>query len=472
MANGLPRPLTRRQNLTTTRYRNADVLATFRKPPAINNISPSFIDTTTVRRIRLSFIVNLVSSNYFPDREYLISKIKTMQKTFTRLAQFMALAFGFVLIFESCKKTVEPVSKEEATSNEGQIAGKKKPQNPPPPPPPFYFSNCSSPLYAATLIVGTPTNITISKSYINSTGGSYAAFSKTVNGVTFSAPAGTFNTGNGTIVFTVTGTPVVTGYWAVTLNVGNIIPCAINFTVSNAPANPATCGGDPGPAEGATGCVTFNYRGQTVTYTTVRAGDGRIWLQQNLGSPQVAFHHLDVSSFGDYFQWGRWDDGHQDPNSTVITGGPLLLNPSTISSGNPNFIQGTTTSTKWWNTGGLATDTWSGSIATSTNGKDPCAALGAGWRMPTAAEWQNLGMHEDLEGAMAAFMTNLKLPATGYRLSWGGMVFRNGDNGNYWSSTAANNNTAKVLAYDDNTYSATVAPSERGQGYSCRCIKD
>jgi uncharacterized protein (TIGR02145 family) len=344
---------------------------------------------------------------------------------------------------------------------------------PPPPPPPFYFVNCMIPTFAATLIKAAPTSITITKNYVNSPGGSYAAFtSNPVNGITISTPAGTFNTGSGSIVFTVTGTPVWTGFFSVPVTLGNMIPCSLQFIVANAPANPATCGGEPAPAIGSTGCVTFNYRGQTVTYSTVRAGDGKVWLQQNLGSPQVAFHHQDVASYGDYFQWGRWDDGHQVPNSSTITGGPSLLNPSNIAAGNPNFIKGTTASTRWWATGGLTTDTWSGTTATSTNGKDPCAALGAGWRMPTAADWNNLMNYEDLEGAMTAFMSRLKLPATGYRLTYDGMVFQNGDNGNYWSSTAANGNAAKVLNYDDNTYNAEVVITERGQGFTCRCVKD
>ena len=58
--------------------------------------------------------------------------------------------------------------------------------------------------------------------------------------------------------------------------------------------------------------------------------------------------------------------------------GPSLLNPSNIPSGNQNMIVGQTAATMWWGTGGLTTDTRSGSPATSTNGKDPCVALGPG----------------------------------------------------------------------------------------------
>jgi uncharacterized protein (TIGR02145 family) len=239
------------------------------------------------------------------------------------------------------------------------------------------------------------------------------------------------------------------------------------FTVVNAPVSGPNA--DPGPTVGSTGVINFTYKGQAVAYKTVRAGDGKIWLQQNLGSPQVAFHQNDEASYGDYFQWGRWDDGHHAANSPTITGGASLLNPSTIPSGNPNFITGTTAGTRWWGTGGLDTDTWTGTSATSTNGIDPCLALGAGWRLPTAADWQNLKSYEDLEGAMTAFMSNLKLPAGGFRDAYGGFVFMNGES-NYWSSTASNM-YATVLTISDNTYSATLQASERGQGYNCRCVK-
>jgi hypothetical protein len=290
-----------------------------------------------------------------------------------------------------------------------------------------------------------------------------------VNGITVTAPAGTFNTGSGSIVFTASGTPVAAGYYSVTIAVGNIIPCTMYFTVSNAPASGPTV--DPGPEPGSTGVINFTYRGQPAAYTTVRADDGRIWLQQNLGSPQVAFHEADESSFGDYFQWGRWDDGHQVRTSPSITGGASLMNPSNIPSGNPNFINGSTAGTTWWGTGGLVSDSWSGLTASAVNGIDPCAALGPGWRLPTAAEWETVSYLEDLFGTTAAFQSNLKLTSAGYRFSPGGFVFTNGDIGYYWTSAALDNSKARVFFFD-NLYNAGVVSSSRDQGFNCRCIKE
>jgi hypothetical protein len=148
-----------------------------------------------------------------------------------------------------------------------------------------------------------------------------------------------------------------------------------------------------------------------------------------------------------------------------------LLNPSHIPSGLPNFIKGSTASTKWWGTGGSSTDTWSGTVATSTNGKDPCAALGAGWRLPTAAEWNNISMIEDLFGTLAAYQSNLKLPSPGYRYSLDGSLLEpNADIGYYWTSTASNNN-AEVFFFNI-LYDGGTTPSPRGEGFSCRCLKD
>ncbi len=393
----------------------------------------------------------------------MITKVLLISISAKKILPVLTFVFLFlsILFVQGCgKEESSGVTSHDGTELE---MGKRKPQNPPPTPP-FYFTDCNTPTYSASFTKGEPTNIPITKNYVNSPGGSYGAFtSDVVNGVTITAPAGTFNTGSGSVVFTATGTPVAAGFYTVWISVGSIQPCMMFFTVTNPPASGPTV--DPGPGAGSTGVVNFTYKGQPAAYTTVRANDGKIWLQQNLGSPQVAFHENDAASYGDYFQWGRWDDGHQTRTSQTINGGPSLMNPSHIPSGNPNFITGTNADTKWWGIGGLASDTWSGAAPSASNGKDPCAALGAGWRLPTAAEWQNIALLEDLFGTTAAFQSNLKLTSSGDR------GFQNGDIGYYWTSNAAANSYAKVFFFD-NVYSADVLPTERSQGFNCRCVKD
>src|SRR5690606_19047541 len=85
-----------------------------------------------------------------------------------------------------------------------------------------------------------------------------------------------------------------------------------DFIITLAPANGSSCNTTmPGTTVGSTGCVSFTYQGQQTAYTTVRASDGNVWLQQNLGSEQVGASKTDTLAYGHLFQWGRWDDGHQ-----------------------------------------------------------------------------------------------------------------------------------------------------------------
>ena len=45
--------------------------------------------------------------------------------------------------------------------------------------------------------------------------------------------------------------------------------------------------------------------------TVVNPVTGKVWLDRNLGSTQVATSSTDAASYGDLYQWGRAADGHQ-----------------------------------------------------------------------------------------------------------------------------------------------------------------
>ncbi|HUR32056.1 MAG TPA: hypothetical protein VMZ69_11545, partial [Saprospiraceae bacterium] len=350
----------------------------------------------------------------------------------------------------------------------------KKPKDPPPPPPQvyFYFDNCTYPTTTGNFVVGQPTNATFLMHYINSPGGNYPAFtSSTVSGVTISTPAGTLNVGSGNILYTASGIPTTSGFHNVSIgiNYGGFINCSLAIEIQNAPPQGGNCS-DPGPTEGSTGCVTFIYRGQEVTYQTVRAADGKIWLQSNLGSPYVAFAAHNVGAFGHFFQWGRWDDGHQVQTSPSITGSSTLQNPSHIPNGNPNFIKGSTASTSWWGIGGTSTDTWSSAPPSSTNGFDPGTALGAGWHIPTASDWNTIIISEDIFDTNSAFASNLKLTDAGLRYSQDGLLYTSWNGGNYWSNTASGIN-AKWFHFDE-VYNGLLQDAGRGNGANLRLVKN
>src|ERR1043165_6847072 len=171
---------------------------------------------------------------------------------------------------------------------------------------------------------------------------------------------------------------------------------------------------DPNATPGDTGTVTFIYSGAIVTYTTVRGDDGMIWLQQNLGAGNVATSSTDINAYGDYFQWGRWDDFHQLQSSPTAAATTISPNNSLgIASGNPNFLTGNNPA-DWWSAG-TSTDTWTDNPPSSSNGLDPCAAIGPGWHLPSQPEFANAITLEGISDTASAFASNLKLTASGSR---------------------------------------------------------
>lgn len=226
------------------------------------------------------------------------------------------------------------------------------------------------------------------------------------------------------------------------------------------------CSGDPGLNPGDLGCVSFTYNGQTTQYTTVRAADGNIWLQQNLGSSQIAVSATDADAFGDLFQWGRWDDGHQKRNSTISPVTPTPNNPTGLNNNN-NFIAG---NPKWWGTGSI-NDTWTATTpaaVTSTNSCDPCKALGNEWRIPSPAEWQTAINSEQITNVQSAFNSHLKMATGGTRNASGTFDFV-GVRGYYWTSTPTE--SGGKLLYYSNTIVNPTAGYSREQGGAVRCMK-
>lgn len=230
--------------------------------------------------------------------------------------------------------------------------------------------------------------------------------------------------------------------------------------------NSTVCNQEPGQAIGDVGCVTFTYQGQTVTYATVRGADRNIWLQQNLGSPAVATSSTDANAFGDLFQWGRWDDGHQLRTATTATS-PANNNPTGIGAGNANYF---TSSPAWWNSNQL-TDTWSAATpaaVTATDGCDPCRALGEGWKMPSQTDWELIVEKEVITSPSKAYDSNLKLTIGGNRDTTGSFNFT-GVRGYYWSRTTSS--TGAKNLYFSNAIVNPAAGGPRGQGSSVRCLK-
>ncbi len=227
---------------------------------------------------------------------------------------------------------------------------------------------------------------------------------------------------------------------------------------------------EPGTTAGDTGCITLTYQGQRVVYTTVRAQDGNIWIQQNLGSPAVATSATDADNYGDLFQWGRWDDGHQLRNAVTTTTAVSPNNPLGLNGGTTAFI---TTQPHWWETSptAISWDAANPEAVTASNGCDPCKALGTNWGVPSEEDWQNIIRAEAITNIQTAFESNLKLTVAGFRGGTNGSVTE-GVRGYYWSKTASATNSSyhKYLYYSNITMN-TGAGAYRSQGSSIRCVK-
>lgn len=225
----------------------------------------------------------------------------------------------------------------------------------------------------------------------------------------------------------------------------------------------------PASSLGSVGYVrSGNYPTQEV-YTTVRAGDGNVWLRQNLGADWIARSIADAQSFGNLYQWGRHTDGHQLRTSVLATP-PTPNNPSGLTLlHHAPFYGG---SSVWWNTG-TSTDQWTASTSAgiaSNKGCDPCRQLGAQWRLPTATEWQQLIVSEQISNSATAWASSLKMPKAGYRLGSNGTLYYS--NGRYWSSTphATVVGAAVAIHFTDTDINTSLALSRSG-GLSIRCIR-
>lgn len=228
-----------------------------------------------------------------------------------------------------------------------------------------------------------------------------------------------------------------------------------------------TCNGDPGKNPGDMGCVKFTYNGKTVVYPTVRGKDGNVWIQKNLGANYVATSLTDADGYGDVFQWGRWDDGHQLRNAATSATAPSPNNPAGLGNGTNLFY---TTSPAWWNTRAL-TDTWDASTPAGANdstGCDPCKQLGADWHLPSVADWQSVISAESITTPALGASSNLKLPATGVRNSSGGYDFV-GTRGYYWSNEPSS--TGGKYVYISSFIVNPTAGGLRAQGAAVRCLK-
>jgi hypothetical protein len=192
-----------------------------------------------------------------------------------------------------------------------------------------------------------------------------------------------------------------------------------------------------------------------VTSTT-----GEIWMDRNLGASRVADSSTDSLAYGNFFQWGRFADGHQCRESDTISvlASTAASSPDSVWYG--KFIVGLSSPFDWLSTPNDSL--WQG-----VNGvNNPCPN---GYRLPNEAEWnaerESWGSN-DLDGA---FGSPLRLPVSGSRDVSSGAPFGVGSRGDYWSSSVSGAN-ARFLLF--NSSGAALLSDFRAGGRAVRCIKN
>jgi len=210
----------------------------------------------------------------------------------------------------------------------------------------------------------------------------------------------------------------------------------------------------------------------TTTYATVTSPyTGRVWLDRNLGASQVCTAFDDAACYGDYYQWGRGFDGHQESNSSTTA----TLATDVTNVGHGDYITNNTTPNDWTSvdtTGTIRIANWS-----KTDGTSVCPV---GFRVPTIDELsvelldvgsaQIDGNTPSMDKRENAFSTFLKLPSSGYRYDPLGII-QSVIRGDLWTASV-NGFLADAIAFRSDIAIQITGGKPRKYGNPVRCLRN
>ena len=188
---------------------------------------------------------------------------------------------------------------------------------------------------------------------------------------------------------------------------------------------------------------------------------GRVWLDRNLGAAEICTAPTDVACYGDYYQWGRGFDGHQD--STSGTTPTLASNVNTV--GHGDFIIINAAPNDWVDAGVDDNGAIRSAFFAKTDGTGVCPT---GYRVPTYSE---LFTEEESWSSITAAgaFEQLKLPMAGYNFRYNGMLNVADTRGYYWTSVTDGTLSRRLIL---NEAGARISNSDRANGFSIRCLKN
>ena len=196
------------------------------------------------------------------------------------------------------------------------------------------------------------------------------------------------------------------------------------------------------------------------SYDTVKSPyTGKIWLDKNLGAAQVCASLDDAACYGNYYQWGRDHDGHQESNSARTSAQAKKSNRA-----GTKFIKRSEDWSSVDHNGAKRASNWS-----ATDGSSICPT---GYRVPTTTELaaETTAATSPVANNTDAFKNFLKLPSAGYRYANNGDEDYQVSYGFVWTASAVGSNEANNLQFD--VYDAVSKESYRAFAFSVRCVKN
>jgi hypothetical protein len=182
---------------------------------------------------------------------------------------------------------------------------------------------------------------------------------------------------------------------------------------------------------------------KTVTYGTVTNIPGepsKCWITSNLGADHQATAKNDATepSAGWYWQFNR-KQGYKHTGSVRTPNTPWITSISEDSD-------------------------WQVS-------NDPCALeLGAGWRIPTSFEWNNVRISGNWANWDGPWNSGLKLHAAGFLHYAAGSLDLRGAHGRYWSSLQTNADYGRDMIFGSGF--SMIYDDPKAAGFTLRCIRE
>jgi uncharacterized protein (TIGR02145 family) len=194
---------------------------------------------------------------------------------------------------------------------------------------------------------------------------------------------------------------------------------------------------------------------ESCSIPTVTSAGGLVWMDRNLGASQVATSSNDSEAYGDLYQWGRLNDGHESRTSETTT-----TRCSTDFTGHDNFI---ITNNDWRMP--KNNNLWQGVSGIN----NPCPT---GFRLPTMTELNTERYSWSPQNTTGAYASPTKFVTAGYRNKANGAILHEGSHGYYWSSTVSGGQYDYHSDFLRFSGQINGVHDYRAYGRSVRCIQD